>query len=101
MMLGCFTRRRIDTSFSIRCSCQIKGGERDIKTTEPSALPSKPGGRYTIAFISDAKGDMSLSTGRTTTLAYLAPGMGQATSVYLFAKPLQKLASEHAQKGSL
>lgn len=31
MMFGCFTRRSIDTSFSIRCSCQMKSLERWIR----------------------------------------------------------------------
>lgn len=31
MMFGCFTRRSIDTSFSIRCSCQMKSLDRWIR----------------------------------------------------------------------
>lgn len=61
MMLGCFTRRRIDTSFSIRCSCQVKETEKDMKTTEPCARPPKPGAQYITVF-------MSLGTGSHTCL---------------------------------
>lgn len=31
MIFGCFTLRRMDTSFSIRCSCQRKGLERWVR----------------------------------------------------------------------
>lgn len=47
MMLGCFTRRRIDTSFSIRCSCGTEhreGGDQKHRIPVYPALPPKPTG---------------------------------------------------------
>lgn len=99
MMFGCFTRRRIDTSFSIRCSCQTKGCERWIRNhgTPCSILENS------IIWRFDTEGSISLGAETHQTLAYLVSiGTGQVSvTSHCHQQKETGLLPNSPQKGSV
>lgn len=76
MMFGCFTRRSIDTSFSIRCSCQMKSLERWIRNHRTLCSALHFGGQQCR---SDAGRSNSLGRDGQTPVSLVATGTGQVS----------------------
>ena len=75
-MFGCFTWRRIDTSFSIRCSCHARGERAASDASEASAWPCVQ--QNDTVHRPDAQGSTALGTETDQTLASLvSAGTGQ------------------------